>query len=232
MKQKMLTVALLLGCVILLAICYVAGSKSDREAPKIKIEDMDIAYTEGEDESELLEGVTASDNKDGNLTDQIFVEKILPIDDNTAVVYYAVLDQSNNVGTASRKIKYKKTENSSSENVENSPEDQSEDATSKSEEEYGVPQAEGTPDITPDGEQPVLALVTDSVKLKKGDSFDPVSVVWGVVDDEDSEETLYQHIHVEGEYDTENPGSYEIQYYVSDSDGNTSDPQIVTLTVE
>ena len=77
-----------------------------------------------------------------------------------------------------------------------------------------------------------MALVTESVKIRAGDTFDPISLVWGVVDDKDGADILYQHIHAEGEYNTQAPGTYEIRYYVSDSDGNTSDPQIITLTVE
>ena len=234
MKQKMLTIVLTISCVILLIICYMLGSKHDREAPVIKIKEMNLTFTEGDDESSLLEGVTATDNVDGDVTDQIFIEKILPIDEKHAVVSYCVLDQSNNVGTAERKILYYPKEEQSEDDSDSGLEKLSEDDTSKEmdSEEYGVPQPQGDPELSPDGERPVLALVSDQIKIKAGDSFEPVSVVWGVADDKDTQDELYQHIHIEGEYDTYTPGTYEIQYYVSDNDQNTSDPQIMTLTVE
>lgn len=193
MKQKMLTIALTISCVILLIICYMLGSKHDREAPVIKIKEMNLTFTEGDDESRLLEGVTATDNVDGDVTDQIFIEKILPIDKEHAIVSYSVLDQSNNVGSADRKILYYPKEEQSDDPSDSDPEKLSEDNTTKEidSEEYGVPQPEGDPELSPDGERPVLALVTDQIKIKSGDSFEPVSAVWGVADDKDDQEELY-----------------------------------------
>ena len=239
MKQKGLVFALAAGCIILVIICYMLGTKHDGEAPVIQVEDKDITYTEGEDESILLEGVTATDNKDGDITEQIFIDKILPIDEGHAIVYYGVLDASNNVGSARRTIQYYRNEDGSQDMTEESAstEEIMEDTTGEisteaTQDGYGVPRAEGSPDIQPDGGRPAMALVTESVKIRVEDTFDPISLVWGVVDDKDGADILYQHIHAEGEYSTQTPGTYEIRYYVSDSDGNTSDPQIVTLTVE
>ena len=47
MKQKGLVFALAAGCIILVIICYMLGTKHDGEAPVIQVEDMDITYTEG-----------------------------------------------------------------------------------------------------------------------------------------------------------------------------------------
>lgn len=234
MKQKMLTIVLAISCVILLIICYMFGNKQDREAPVIKIKEMNLTFTEGDDESRLFEGVTATDNVDGDVTDQIFIEKILPIDEEHAIVSYSVLDQSNNVGTAERKILYHPKEEQSEDDSDSGLEKLSEYDTTKEmdSEEYGVPQPEGDPELSPDGERPVLALVSDQIKIKAGNPFEPLSVVWGVADDKDDENELYQHIHIEGEYNIQILGVYEIQYYVKDSDGNTSDSQLLTLTVD
>ena len=48
----------------------------------------------------------------------------------------------------------------------------------------------------------------------------------------DSRDTLYQRISANGSYDTATPGTYTIEYFVTDSSGNTSDPQIFTLKVQ
>ena len=65
-----------------------------------------------------------------------------------------------------------------------------------------------------------------------GDTFDPLSIVKGVVDDKDDTNTLYQNIHADGQYNLRARGTYEIRYYVTDSNGNASDPHLFTLTVQ
>ncbi len=77
-----------------------------------------------------------------------------------------------------------------------------------------------------------MALTTNQITVPVRGEFDPVSVVQGAVDDKDSFEMLYQNIHVDGDYDLKVPGVYELRFYVTDSDGNASDPHILTLTVE
>ena len=54
----------------------------------------------------MLTGVTATDKEDGDLTKDIFVEKVVPISENKAIVYYGVLDKSQNVGTATKEVEY------------------------------------------------------------------------------------------------------------------------------
>ncbi len=47
----------------------------------------------GSDTAPLLEGVTATDEKDGDVTDSLAIENIFPNDDHTsASVVYAVKD--------------------------------------------------------------------------------------------------------------------------------------------
>ena len=65
-----------------------------------------------------------------------------------------------------------------------------------------------------------------------GTAFDPMSVVKDAVDDVDTKDSLYQRISANGTYDTNVPGTYTIQYFVTDSSGNTSDPQNFTLKVQ
>ena len=40
------------------------------------------------------------------------------------------------------------------------------------------------------------------------------------------------HIYIDGNYNVNQAGTYTLQYYVQDSDGNTSDPITFTLTVQ
>ena len=66
-----------------------------------------ISYREGAETKELLKGVTAMDDRDGDVSDSLLVEKVLPSDDgSTAQVIYAAMDKSNNVTKAYRSVEY------------------------------------------------------------------------------------------------------------------------------
>lgn len=83
------TVLLVLSVVLILQI--------DRTDPEIQFEDIDLIYSPDMDIGILYEGVTAYDEKDGDLTDKIVIEKIVSSPDSKSVsVTYAVMDSSNN----------------------------------------------------------------------------------------------------------------------------------------
>lgn len=195
--------AILAGiCVALgVAVAYVS-SRQDKNDPVITVSEDAFAYTEGEGTDSLLAGVTAMDQEDGDLTDEVFVEKVVPVNENKAIVYYGVLDKSQNVGTATKEVDYIP--------AGQEPEEQS---------------------PAPNGERPVIQLTTATVDIPVGGPFDPLSYVQGVVDDVDTADVLSAHISVEGMYDISRPGSYQLTYVVTDGAGNASDPQILTLTV-
>lgn len=76
MNQRVVTGLLTAGCIALAGAGYMTYKNQDRTAPEIKVDQSKkIAYTEGEDYGKLLEGVTAQDDKDGDLTSEVFVEK-------------------------------------------------------------------------------------------------------------------------------------------------------------
>lgn len=79
---------------------------------------------------------------------------------------------------------------------------------------------------------PSLELLSDVVRIKAGDSFDPIAQVKEVTDDKDARDKLFADITVKGDYNTTMPGSYELKYIVRDSDGNPSAPRKLTLIVE
>ena len=198
--------AILAGvCVVLgVAVAYVS-SKQDRTDPVITVSEDALTYTEGEGTEGLLTGVTATDKEDGDLTKDIFVEKVVPISENKAIVYYGVLDKSQNVGTATKEVEYFPA---------------------------GQQPAEQPPQpLAPNGERPVIQLTTGTADIPAGGPFDPLSYVQGVVDDVDTADVLSASIAVEGAYDISKPGSYQLTYFVMDSAGNQSDPQVLTLTV-
>ena len=232
MKQRLVMLALAAGCIVLAVAGALVYLGQDRKAPEITVEDTEISYTEGGDYEELLEGVTAEDNIDGDLTDQVFVDKIIQTGEDTGIVYYGVMDKHHNVGTARRTITYHLSEDGDEALTE-----QTEEAEGEEEEAAGQEQAVQTEPkeeetLQPDWARPALALTSTETTIAVGTAFDPMSVVKDAVDDVDTKDSLYQRISANGTYDTSVPGTYTIQYFVTDSSGNTSDPQNFTLKVE
>lgn len=101
-----------IGIVLCLGVGGVAvyqNLKSDRTGPEITITG-DFIYQDGMQEEELLQGVTAWDEQDGDVTDTIVVETVtVDSGDGTAVIYYAARDKENNVGKARRSVSYDPT---------------------------------------------------------------------------------------------------------------------------
>ena len=89
--------------IILIAACVVLLLGRDRKAPAISFSENDLISYSGIDNEKLLQGVTAMDAKDGDVSDRIVVEKIVQNkNENRAVVYYAVTDLDGNAAKASR----------------------------------------------------------------------------------------------------------------------------------
>ena len=244
---------------------YMTYKNQDRTAPEIKVDQSKkIAYTEGEDYGKLLEGVTAQDDKDGDLTSEVFVEKVVPVSKKKAVVYYGVTDKAKNVGTASREVTYQAAEDSDAaeETVQDTA---SEDTTQKTDEksekktkkkskkakakktaeekkaeetaqdaaaadQQSADQQSGT--LQPNGTRPAMKLAGEAKTIARGTSFNALNEVTDAVDDKDDRDTLFRGLHIDGNYNVNQAGTYTLQYYVQDSDGNTSDPITFTLTVQ
>ena len=64
-----------------------------------------VSYTHLMDEALLLEGVTAVDEKDGDVSDSLLVEKVAGTNGKEVIVTYVARDGANNVGKASRAFK-------------------------------------------------------------------------------------------------------------------------------
>ena len=89
--------------IILITVCVVLLLNKDRKPPVISFSGNDLIYYSGIDNEKLLQGVSAADAKDGDVTDRIVVEKIVQNkNENRAVVYYAVTDLDGNAAKASR----------------------------------------------------------------------------------------------------------------------------------
>lgn len=79
----------------------------DETLPAINVEGDMIEVSIKATNEELLRGVTAYDEKDGDLTDKVIVESISKFaEKGVCKVTYAVCDADNHVANATRKIKY------------------------------------------------------------------------------------------------------------------------------
>ena len=265
MNQRVVTGLLTAGCIALAGAGYMTYKNQDRTAPEIKVDQSKkIAYTEGEDYGKLLEGVTAQDNKDGDLTSEVFVEKVVPVSKKKAVVYYGVTDKAKNVGTASREVTYQAAEdtdaaeetvqNTASEDITQKTDEKSEKKTKKKSkkakakktaeekkaedtaqdaaaaEQQNTDQQSAT--LQPNGTRPAMKLAEEAKTIARGTSFNALNEVTDAVDDKDDRDTLFRGLHIDGNYNVNQAGTYTLQYYVQDSDGNASDPITFTLTVQ
>ena len=258
MNQRVVTGLLAAGCIALAGAGYMTYKNQDRTAPEIKVDKSEkITYTEGEDYGKLLRGVTAQDDKDGDLTSQVFVDKVVPISKKKAVVYYGVTDKANNVGTANREVKYQEAEPDTTDTDAadtNAAEDTSGEKKkttkkaktkkkktdnkkkeeSKAQEQTDSQQAEEQTNDTlqPNGTRPTIKLVENAKTIARGTTFNALNEVADAVDDKDDRDTLFRGLHVDGNYNVDQAGTYTLQYYVQDSEGNASDPVTFTLTVQ
>ena len=228
MGKRAWSILMGIGSIALIFVLFISYMNSDNTPPKLVIQDVDLSYYDGITPAELLVGVSAYDDVDRDLTSKIFVDQVI-VDASTGevIVVYGVQDCAQNVTTGRRTISYAgATSNTSSAEA---PE-----GTSASEE--GAPE-EGEAvsteaSVVGQTAAPSISLTDASATIKKGEAFIPTQYVAGVSDDADDEETLMQHIHVDGNYDAKTAGTYDLLIYVTDTEGNASEKQAFTLNVE
>ncbi len=112
MKKKnrwLLTLIPLLICAVVTGVyAFVFVLNDDTTAPILSVDTEVLEVSVNATEEELLQGVTAMDDEDGDVTDAILVEGISNLMDNdTAIVTYAAFDDVGNVSKATRTIRYK-----------------------------------------------------------------------------------------------------------------------------
>lgn len=92
---------------VCLGYTFIYNQKGDETPPVIHVADEAYHCSIEATDEELLAGITADDQEDGDLTDQIFVESLSNlIDDNTRVLSVAVIDSAENVAKGKRVIVY------------------------------------------------------------------------------------------------------------------------------
>ena len=195
--------------------------RQDRKGPEITIaESKKNSYTSDMTTEDLLEGVKAVDKRDGDVSASLTVENVYPNEkgDEVTVVYVAK-DNSNNV----TKVTYHMIPDAPLSGDEEEPE-MTEEEKAQEREEQKIDQ------LNP--QDPRFYLNTYYVEIAKGTQIDRLSYVKDIQDDKDSTSDLYRKIQITGTVDVNTPGTYELTYYVVDSNGNASNGAVLTIVVK
>lgn len=238
--KKRITVILTLAVILLGGYSVLTWMGKDRTAPVISIPEISMTYEEGTDPSVLLAGVTAQDNRDGNVTKNVRVADISALNDKTkAKVTFAVYDSSYNLAKKSTIVTYKEAPKpvtattTDAQSLYGDAEDSGQvpavAETAGTEKTTEVSPEETGEDTDP--EKPVIELLQDSVTLTVGETFSYADYIRSVSDDKDSLGVLSQAVSCTGDYNMYQPGIYHLEYFVTDSDGNESEHQKFTLRV-
>lgn len=234
---------------------------SDGIPPVIEFQKDEVIYSEGDSYDVFLEGVTAQDDRDGDVTDSLVVESVYLTESGQHVmVIYVARDKENNVAKVSKWLSCKPNPDAAAAGKEDTEEEE-ESADDKMDElkaaliasQTEVPEPTDEPvsepiqEPTPEpekeqepaekdeisAENPRITLKTDQVTISAGEEIQRLAYVESVTDDKDEAVYLWQNILIDGdEFDKDTPGVYEQIYYVVDSDGNKSNKETLTITVE
>jgi len=105
MKSKGTLIGFIIADILLIGLAVYMYMQVDRTVPVISFEENDLIYSSYVETEKLLEGVTAYDSVDGDVTDSIVIEKVSLTGDGEAIVTYAAMDKANNVAKESRTFK-------------------------------------------------------------------------------------------------------------------------------
>lgn len=82
--------------------------QQDSVSPRIVVSDTSLVYENGMEEELLLEGVTAYDNVDGDITERIVIEKVVTdTRKESATITYGVVDTAGNISKTTRTVAMK-----------------------------------------------------------------------------------------------------------------------------
>lgn len=105
--NKGLKITLTVIAVVLAALSVLTVILSDSKGPVITVEQRSITYVNGDDKTSLLDGVSAYDAVDGDVTVSLIVKDITVLNSgDTAKVTYAARDNNNNISEAYRIVTY------------------------------------------------------------------------------------------------------------------------------
>lgn len=105
MKQsRVIQIVIIAANLVLAIVCLVAYGREDKVKPEFMFQTSDfIYYMESAGTDALLRDIMAYDDRDGDITERIVIEKVTESrGSSTVIVYYAVSDSAGNVAKISR----------------------------------------------------------------------------------------------------------------------------------
>lgn len=107
-KQNWISIGLIIACIgLLLGYRVLARIRADHTPPQIHVDGSLLEISALEPRSALLQGVTATDNRDGDVTASLVVESVrLLHSDGTVSVTYAAFDKAGNVAKQTREARF------------------------------------------------------------------------------------------------------------------------------
>ena len=103
-KRHLTVILQLVLTVILVGAVVFRIFSGDRMGPEIVLPDSDMVLTNSTTDAQLFEGLTASDETDGDVSDTLRLESVTKVSDNLVLLVYAAKDKSNNVSTVTRAL--------------------------------------------------------------------------------------------------------------------------------
>lgn len=107
-KIRLFSIGLFIISLVIYGV-YVLQEKvnEDNEAPYIQCETMELTVSVDITEEELLQDVTAQDNKSGDVSDTLVIEEMSELtEEHSRVITYAAIDEAGNVGRMQRVLVY------------------------------------------------------------------------------------------------------------------------------
>lgn len=259
MAKKWIAVMLVV-CVGLGAGVVYMREQSDRKGPEIICTDQAVtAYDPDMTDAQLLEGVKATDDKDGDVSDSLTVESVYEVDDSDVVVTYVAKDSANNITKMKRNLstdpdKMKdstKQDKSTEETAEAEPTPVPVEDVETGDTSLDTQSEDGALTPTPEATDPASQAAAEQEKLADampaqspriylseyyvttsvGSSVDLLSYVKEIQDDKDNVSELWRRIQINGQVNTAVAGTYTCSYYVVDSEGNMSNTAELTVVV-
>lgn len=237
MKKKILNIpakvwiSAILGvlCVVLAASAVAVVMMRDKEAPVITFDTEAKILKEARAREVLdgnlevlLNGVTAEDTQDGDLTDLLYVRStVLGEQETYMIATYQVADRAGNVAQKKRVI-YLKNPRWIYDEIMLAKKKLLD--KQKEEEEAANAAAEY------EAHRPHITMES-IVDVPVGGSFNIIDYVIDVGDDYDTDQMLFENGRIIGEYDLFTPGEYSIAVIVRDTMGYDSEPAFMLLRV-
>lgn len=253
-KKNKSVIALFLGAGLVLGISAFLGGMGDKKIPELTCDGSELHYSNEKEVSSLLQGMKARDDKDGDLSDKIFVKNIYEREDGKGIVIYAVKDKSNNIATFQRVFiydgeagtmdtrVYKEEEDNVKEEIQSIKDEKKEEfeklkqeEAARLDEEKKKAELEEEEKIREEQKKigaPFLKLKSKEVQLKKETQFLLYQYIEELSDNHNEYDVLARRIHIEPEINTEIVGNKVITIYAIDTDGNSSNKVGLKVTVK